>query len=261
MKKFRLLFFIMLLMTAYSFNVRAQYTMLTDFNPNPGGIVDYFPAGALISDGTYLYGTSCGGTGSLNSLHGTGIVFKIKISDNTFTELFDFGTTNTSSPIGSLVSDGTYLYGVTSGGGSMYNNGIIYKVKISDGTYTVLHHFTSANGNPTGTLITDGTNLYGMTYDGGVYDSGTVFKIEISDTTYTDIFDFNDTVGYYPQGSLISDGTYLYGMTNSGGTIGLGVAFKINIINSIYTKVLDFNGTNGAIHMVLLFLTALICME
>ncbi|MFA5781301.1 MAG: T9SS type A sorting domain-containing protein, partial [Bacteroidales bacterium] len=82
-------------------------------------------------------------------------------------------------PEGSLISDGTFLYGMTAYGG-INDMGVIFKIK-SDGTgYSRLLNFAgAANGRqPWGSLISDGTFLYGMTFYGGTYDVGTVFKYQ-----------------------------------------------------------------------------------
>ncbi len=244
MKK-RQLFFTLLLITALSFySAKAQYTKVYDFMGGAaftGSNPQYDQN--LISDGTYLYGMTY--TGGVNN---QGTVFKIKINDNTYTKILDFSTvTNGSTPLGSLISDGTYLYGLAFGGGST-GAGTAFKIKISDNSFTKILDFNWTNGgNPYGSFISDGTYLYGTTRTGGTNNGGTVFKIKISDNSYTKIFDFAWTPGAYPQGSLISDGTYLYGMTHDGGINGVGTAFKIKISDNSFTKILDFeSAANGA---------------
>jgi len=81
-----------------------------------------------------------------------------------YTKVLDFtGIPTGKNPIGSLFSDGTFLYGMTQyGGAHFYGN--IFKIK-PDGTgYTDLIDFNGGNGAyPDGNLISDGTCLYGMT--------------------------------------------------------------------------------------------------
>ena len=106
-----------------------------------------------------------------------------------YTKLFDFaGTANGSNPNGSLVSDGTFLYGMTLNGGT-YNLGTIFKIK-TDGTgYSKLLDFNGVNGKrPYGSLIYDGTFLYGMTREGGTH--GNAFRIKPDGTGYSQILDF-----------------------------------------------------------------------
>ncbi|HLG04012.1 MAG TPA: T9SS type A sorting domain-containing protein, partial [Bacteroidia bacterium] len=203
------------------------------------------PYGLLISDSAFLYGmTVQGGTNDL------GVVFKIMPDGTGYTKLLDFaGASNGSHPYGSLVSDGTFLYGMTRDGGTN-NLGVIFKIMLDGTGYSKLLDFAGSNGSdPTGSLISDGTFLYGMTSQGGTNNYGVVFKIMPDGTGYTKLLDFAGTAnGRQPMGSLVSDSTYLYGMTNLGGTNNLGVIFKIMPNGTGYSKLLDFTGAaNGCL--------------
>lgn len=233
-----------------TFNCTAQYTKLLDFAGENGSK----PFGSLISDGNFLYGmTPFGGTGTA-CYGGCGVIFKIKPDGSGYSKLLDFeGISNGSMPFGSLISDGTFLYGMTAVGGTN-NLGTIFKI-MPDGTgYTKLLDFAgTANGNiPMGSLISDGTFLYGMTQEGGTNSLGTVFKIKHDGTGYFKLLDFAGTPdGSSPRGSLVSDGTFLYGMTLGGGTgsctDGYGTLFKIKPDGTGYFKLLDFEGAaNGS---------------
>jgi hypothetical protein len=177
---------------------------------------------------------------------GTGAVFKIKISDNSYTKLYDFDGTVGTYPEGSLISDGTYLYGMALSGGTN-SAGTVFKIKISDNSPATILDFNGDNGRyPTGSLLSDGTYLYGMAGDGGTSNMGTAFKIKISDNTYTKLLDFTGTVnGSNPYGSFISDGTFLYGMTYGGGTSWSGTGFKIQISDNAYTNLWEFTSATG----------------
>ncbi len=91
------------------------------------------------------------------------IVFMLisTISYSQFTSLLNFaGTTNGQNPKGSLISDGTFLYGMTELGGAN-NLGTVFKI-MPDGTgYVKLLDFDGDNKgtNPTGSLYFDGTYL------------------------------------------------------------------------------------------------------
>jgi len=138
-------FLTLLFVVAFSFTgAKAQYTKLLDFN---GTVNGSYPYGSLISDGTYLYGMTY--EGGANDL---GTVFKIQISNNSYTKILDFaGAENGSYPQGSLISDGTYLYGMTSEGGAN-SSGTAFKIQISNNAYTKIMDFAgTANGsNPYG---------------------------------------------------------------------------------------------------------------
>lgn len=226
-------------------NTNAQYTKLLDFAGTTNGSTPY---GDLISDGTFLYGMTQNGGSSTVCSGGCGTIFKMKLDGTGYVKLYDFdGGSNGGEPNGSLVSDGTYLYGMTRIGGTS-NNGVIFKIK-PDGTgYTILRKFDGVTGgSPYGSLIFDGTYLFGMTRSAGSNNFGVVFKIKPDGTGYTVMLNFDDTNnGSKPRGSLISDGTYLYGMTQQGGAYGYGVIFKIfKTSGTGSSTLLHFNGTNG----------------
>lgn len=221
----------------------AQYTKLIDFDGSANG---KWPYGSLISDSSFLYGMTFQG-----GINGMGTIFKIKHDGTGYADLLDFaGTTNGSAPSygSSLISDGTFLYGMTRGGGTS-SLGVLFKIQ-TDGTgYSKLIDFTgTANGSyPSSSLISDGTFLYGMTGGGGALDLGTIFKIQYDGTGYTKLLDFAGTTnGSSPWGSLIFDGTFLYGMTRYGGINNKGTIFRIMPNGTGYFKLLDFAGaTNG----------------
>lgn len=165
-----------------------------------------------------------------------------------FTKLLDFGTSgNGLYPRSAPISDGTFLYGMTTEGGAQ-KLGVIYKVKLDGTGYTKLFDFDDTNGaNPYGSLISDGTFLYGITQRGGVNSQGTIFKIKPDGTGFTKLMDFSYVAtGGYPLGSLIYDGSFLYGMTTQGGSKSYGTIFKILPDGSGYSKLLEFDyTTNG----------------
>ena len=161
-----------------------------------------------------------------------------------YTKLLDFaGTANGANPGGDLISDGTFLYGMTYYGGTN-DWGVVFKIK-PDGTgYSKLLDFNGTNGQyPGGSLISDGTFLYGMTYYGGTNDWGVVFKIKPDGTGYIKLLDFSGANGAHPYGSLISDGTFLYGMTSGSGAYNYGTIFKLKPDGTGYVDLLDFAGT------------------
>ncbi|MFA4852153.1 MAG: choice-of-anchor tandem repeat GloVer-containing protein [Bacteroidales bacterium] len=214
------------------------YAKLLDFSGTANG---NYPNGSLIYDGTFLYGMAFGG-----GTNGDGVIFKIKPDGTGYSKLLDFaGAANGQGPPGSLISDGTFLYGMTQTGGTSYM-GVIFKIK-HDGTgYAKLLDFSGANGNvPTGSLFYDGTFLYGMTNQGGTNGDGVIFKIKPDGTGYAKLLDFSGTAnGSFPWGSLISDGTFLYGMTSYGGSNGVGVIFKIKPDGTGYSDLFDFANDN-----------------
>ncbi len=242
MKQKLILIFIMYL------NFGNAQTILYSFGTSPDG---HGPYANLYYDGTYLYGTTdFGGGGSSNYL---GTIFKIKPDGSAYQQLHAFAgyPSDGQNPMGSLVSDGTFLYGMTINGGG---NGIgtIFKIMPDGSGYAKMMDFDSISGyKPYASLMFDGNYLYGTTGFGGLYGKGVVFKIKTDGSGYTKILNFQGNPdGANPTGSLISDGTYLYGTTSAGGfssnpycgSFGCGTLFKIKPDGSGYVKIYDFLG-------------------
>jgi gliding motility-associated-like protein len=220
-------------------NVSAQHTKLLEFNGTNGAE----PWGSLISDGTFLYGMT--GEGGVNN---NGVIFKIMPNGSGYLKLFDFeaATSGNFTP-GSLVYDGTFLYGMANDGGAN-DFGTIFKIRTDGTDFEKLLDFAgSTNGaRPEGSLFSDGTFLYGMTTQGGANNLGTIFKILPDGTAYTKLLDFTGTAnGATPYGSLTSDGTFLYGMTSEGGSTNNGTIFKILKDGTGYVRILNFNGAGN----------------
>jgi uncharacterized repeat protein (TIGR03803 family) len=248
MKKLLLFISAIALTTATSF---AQYTDLFNFTDHANGSL---PWGDLISDGTFLYGmTSWGGTGGPNcGTDGCGVVFKIKPDGTGYDTLLNFTSTNGSLPLGSLVSDGTFFYGMTNQGG-IDGWGSIFKIKPNGTGYYKLYDFIGGGNNdgqnPRGSLVFDSakTFLYGMAAGGsGNYNQGEIFKIKPDGTGYANLFDFPNDSSTASDGSLISHGNFLYGM-GGGGTHGFGTVFKIKPDGSGYSILLNFDSIKGSL--------------
>jgi uncharacterized repeat protein (TIGR03803 family) len=247
MKKFFLLLYFLFLINFKQVN--AQCTVLVDCNGAWNG--SYPVTNTLISDGTFLYGTTWKG-----GVNNSGTIFKIKPNGTGYAKLMDFADpTNpfgSSFPSGALFFDGTYLYGTASYGGT-YSHGTVFKIMPNGSGFTQLWIFGNGTDGvqPLGSLISDGTFLYGTTSYGGIKGLGTLFKIMPNGTGYLKIHDFTDTLnGNFP-GELVFDGTYLYGNTGNGGASnvcfqGCGTLFKIKPDGSGFLKLLDFDSINGS---------------
>lgn len=205
------------------------FTLLHDFDRTTGSA----PVGNLLSIGTFLYGTTSSGGTSTACGNGCGTIFKIKNDGTNFSVILNFDDTNGNSPLGSLITDGTYLYGTTDIGGA-YQNGTIFKIMLDGTGYTNLFNFNLLDGeNPKGDLLSVGGFLYGTTFHGGTGYRGTIFKIKSDGTSFSVVSNFddgNDSNG--PMGSLISDGTFLYGLTTYGGSDLNGTIFKFQYCTS-----------------------------
>ena len=199
------------------------FTLLHSFNNM------HYPYGSLLLNGTYLYGMTIYG-----GANGDGTIFRIGTDGSGFTLLHSFDSTSSTNgdyPWGSLITDGTYLYGMTYFGGQ-YFSGTVFRLGLDGSGFILLHNFAgpAIDGDlPFDSLVRFGTYLYGMTSSGGTNNLGTIFRVKIdgSDFTLLHIFSFSTTDGRNPEGSLIIDGTYLYGMTRYGGTNDVGTIFRL----------------------------------
>jgi uncharacterized repeat protein (TIGR03803 family) len=161
------------------------FVKLLDFNATNGNS----PTASLSFDGTYLYGTTAGG-GTL----GYGTIFKIKPDGTGHVILHNCDNMwGGHYPYGSIISNGSFLYGMTRVGGS-YGLGVIYKLKSDGSEFSVLHNFPEVQYDgcyPEGSLISDGIYLYGMTTSCGTNNKGIIFK-------YHDCGEMTDSIHMVP---------------------------------------------------------------
>jgi gliding motility-associated-like protein/uncharacterized delta-60 repeat protein len=220
------------------FKIKPDGTGYVKMHEFTGGADNSDPIGGLVSDGTFLYGaTRLAGTNA-------GTIFKIKPDGTGFTTVYTFpnGLPNPISPSGSLIYDGTFLYGMTSTGGSALSLGTVFKIK-TDGTgFVQLTNFGTADvgRQPSGKLFSDGTYLYGVTERGGTSNFGVVFRILPDGTGLTKLHEFNGANGRTPLGGLTLDGSFLYGFTEQGGNFGDGTLFRIKTDGTSFSKLFDF---------------------
>jgi uncharacterized repeat protein (TIGR03803 family) len=196
-------------------------------------------------DGHFYGTTQFGGTNGEN-----GTVFRITPT-GTLSILHAFDGSDGALPSGGLVqaTDGG-LYGVTQGGGTNGDYGVIFRIT-TNGTFKLLHSFCGSDGRqPVADLVQgrDGA-FYGTTAGGGPNgDSGTVFKIT-STGVFTSLFSFpsDGTAGRGPRAGLSQDrdGNF-YGTTALGGSSGdHGTVFRLSPSGSL-TPLFFFDGTNGS---------------
>jgi uncharacterized repeat protein (TIGR03803 family)/parallel beta-helix repeat protein len=214
------------------------FTLLHEFVNN--GIDGRYPYSPPLLVGTTLYGmTGDGGT------NWRGTIYSYDLLGNTYQVLYSLTGTPAGGayPRGSLVSDGTNLYGMTQQGGTS-DYGCVFKAAIGGSAFTLLHSFSNSDGSyPYGSLVLDGTALYGITSNGGANNAGVIFR---TDTTTGSSFNllrsFSFADGTFPRGGLTTDGSMLYGMTNQGGYYGSGTVFRMNKATLGFSVIHDFAG-------------------
>lgn len=178
---------------------------------------------AEAADGHLYTVTEYGGAGN-----GTIIRFKPDGSSEEEVHVFDANHLDGMVPSTPLLPmpDGS-LVGTARLGGEgpgVFGQGTVYRLG-TDGTVTVLHHFTAQpqdGANPSGGVISDASGrLYGVTNEGGL-GAGTVYRLD-PDGRFRLLHRFvedDDVNGFWPSGELLiaQDGR-LYGTTTTGGGI------------------------------------------
>ncbi|MGC3979772.1 MAG: hypothetical protein QM808_00750 [Steroidobacteraceae bacterium] len=192
----------------------------------------YSPQASMVvgTDG-YLYGTThYAPRVGTDTARGSGTIFRLSQDGSGYTTLhtFTYSTTTNSTtgiavnddgiyPDRALIQDATYLYGTTSYGG-LYGSGTVFRVRKSDGAFTVLHHFAAVDSVTTGlnaagegaypssslTLASDG-RLYGVTSGGGpnlktagsadsitgYSGTGTIYSLRTDGTDFQTVYAFS----------------------------------------------------------------------
>jgi uncharacterized repeat protein (TIGR03803 family) len=209
------------------------------------------PLAGLLAVGDDLYGTTRG-TGAYQ-----GNVFTIGRDGLGFDELHPFtgyfGQGDGSHPEAELTAgpDGNF-YGTTTDGGSS-NSGTIYRIT-PEGDYSIVHHFTAAEGAELGISpgggLTDGGDghLYGTARAAGPSSGGTVFRFTPGvGLARVHGFSIHGSGGSSPNSTLVlGDDGNLYGTTSTGGTGAVfGTAFRVSPEGD-FVSLHAFDSTQGS---------------
>ena len=131
------------------------------------------------------------------------------------------------SPHGPLDTDGTTLYGASSGGGT-FGFGAVYSMH-ADGT--VFSRLASVD-TPLGGVTSLGSTLYSTSYYGGVGQfggNGRVFALNTDGSNLHDVHAFANSEGSKPDTPLFRSGSALYGTVPvSQSDNNFGSVFKVN---------------------------------
>lgn len=218
------------------------------------GVNGEIPKGDLLLNGNYLYGmTEQGG------LNGFGTIFRINTDGTGFLKLLDFtGTNGAGGPqgtyigLGGLITDNSFLYGMTNRGG-LNNQGVIFKIQLDGSNFQKLLDLNnSLTGiSPFGSLYFVNNRLFGLTSAGGANNFGTIFMVKKDGTNFQKLHDFDGIAsGKAPFGCFYYENGFLYGMTSrTGSTIttsdeGLIFKKKVCLPSSSSTNVTACNQYN-----------------
>jgi uncharacterized repeat protein (TIGR03803 family) len=133
--------------------------------------------GTLVQSGTTLFGLTANG-----GKYGNGVVFSVQTNGKHFKVLQHFGRPGSNdgiNPLGSLLLDGSTLYGTTKSGGNK-GHGSVFRIN-TDGTgYDRIWDFQGGptdGQRPDDDVILIGNTLYGMTEAGGQCGFGAIFAL------------------------------------------------------------------------------------
>jgi uncharacterized repeat protein (TIGR03803 family) len=207
------------------------------------------PSGQMLlaSDG-YFYGT----TQSTNRFGGTGTIYRMAQDGTGYTKLYEFDAVTveyTRNSIGYAINntgfqptapliEGTvggvrYLFGSTPRGG-LNGTGVIFRFRLDNREFTVLHHFAEALTKPAldsnDDPIPDTPEGYPVvtfhTNSDGRLINGRQPPMDPNDPDANIVE--NNNGGVNPNRRLLLVGDVLYGTTTNGGAYGTGVIFRLN---------------------------------
>jgi len=192
-------------------------------------------AGLTLDAAGNLYGAA-----EANGAGGSGTIFELTRSGSGWTEntLYSFsygGGLDASFPRGTLIFDPAgNLYGTTLYGGGSGNDGTVFEMTPSGGTWNLtqlygLHGFEQ-NGPAAGVVRDSAGNLYGTASELGPNNAGLVFKLTPSNGgwIYTLLHQFEFSDGCEPEGSVVLDAHgNIYGTASACGANGVGVVWEI----------------------------------
>ncbi|MGO9110442.1 MAG: choice-of-anchor tandem repeat GloVer-containing protein [Thermoguttaceae bacterium] len=191
------------------------YSTVFSFPSAPGP--DPGPSGGLTVVGSTLYGTTFHG-----GEYSDGSIFSIDSNGSGYKDLYDFtGGTDGQQPFGSLVTDGSFLYGVDDFGGA-HSAGVLYRIALNGAGFTVLHDTYGGSffGQPP-TL--NGSTLYCP--GGGIANDGEdIFEMKTNGTDYTELYTSGGA-----EGDLLLTGSTIYGCGGTGEANDMGSVFALNL--------------------------------
>ncbi len=192
--------------TVFKIDAAGQFETVYQFPAPANGCQ---PVG-LIVQANILYGATKG-CGALQG--GTLFSIDLRTRSEIVLHAFDTGGFRAAEPSGNLLLIGDALYGTAMYGGAA-DKGVVFKLDVITGKYTVLHDFVDLDGKfPAAGVIQSGGLLYGVTETGGAAELGTVFSLDPATGRFATVYSFDGTVGDTPLGGLVASGGALFGTT------------------------------------------------
>jgi len=151
-----------------------------------------------------LVGKTLYGTALIGGASDSGYVYSIDTNGTNYKDLLDFNGPNGSEPYsGALLSDGSKLYGTTSGGGGSAYGGTVFSVDTNGTEFNYFGFNTAGEGlYPLNGLVKVGGTVFGTTYLGGTKNEGTIFKLGLSQALSVNTLTANTSSAYvYPNPS------------------------------------------------------------
>lgn len=167
-----------------------------------------------------------------------------------FTVLHSFTSAEGTDPsvYSALATDGIALYGTARQRGPGLAEGTVFRLNLSDLSFTVLHVFTNSpdGSTPSCGLVVQGSTIYGSTEAGGPSPGlGLLFTMNTNGENFSVLHSFHGSLdGRTPRGDLLLADGRLYGTTCFGGIWGQGVIFSVNTNGSDFTVLHHFTSYN-----------------
>lgn len=215
--------------TLFKLDTSLNETILHSFNGSDGLIPR---SGVLRDSAGNFYGTTAFGGQTF-----CGVVFKIdSAGSETILHNLNCGTDG-FNPWSTPIRDTAGNLYVTAAQGGQYGNGVLFKIA-PDGTETILHAFSGANGDgaePFAAVVMDAAgNLFGTASQGGDQNLGILYKLDPNgNQTILHTFTGQNGDGANPGNLAIDAAGDLFGVTTSGGVNQLGTIFEYSATPSI----------------------------
>jgi uncharacterized repeat protein (TIGR03803 family) len=220
--------------TIFSYDLLSHvYTDMYDFSYSGHAY------GSLVElPGHRLYG--------MTSDAGKSAIFYLDMNDNSYHKDYEFVDSTGSIPKGDLLYCDSFLYGLTSCGGTG-NTGVLFRFDPYTHICKRLVCFSGNNGEyPFGNLAYNNYILYGTTRQGGTSNAGTLFQYNINTQSYSKLYDFSNGSAKKPAAGCLVENDRLYGLAQQGGSHNHGAIYSYDLQQGVCSIVFDFDSVSGA---------------